>query len=185
MTSSDLIALAAAVISLLSLVSVIVFALLGRRYTKEQIAETQRQFRDINTPDVEISVHCQLNPPEERGVYLTATNHHPTITVNDLTVYAAGDSPTRKDAFVFMFLTFDDLGPTRTLKERSTRELGSVLEEHFPNHEPSGAVISKTEIEGIESFPMKLHYSFLPRIHGAEKIEGVRDLYFQVIRKKD
>lgn len=104
MTTSDQIALASAVISLTAVALTLVFGLLGRRYTKEQIKyvtsqieETKRQFAALNTPDVEVHVYCQGNPPEKRGVWLKATNHHPTITVNDLLVFAVGDSPSAKE----------------------------------------------------------------------------------------
>ena len=189
METSDQIALAAALISLLSLAATIVFAVLGRRYTKEQIKqanaqieEAKKQFLALNTPDVEIEIYCQLKPPEAAGVYLKATNHHPTITVSDLRVFAIGDSPSAKEAFTFSFLTFGDLKPMQTVADRSPVKLEKVLAEDFPTYDQSGAVIgSKRTGDGFDAFPLKLHFSFLPRLHGAQKVEGVRDLFFEVM----
>lgn len=189
METSDQIALAAAVISLLSLAATIVFAVLGRRYTKEQIKqanaqieEAKKQFLALNTPDVEMEIYCQLKPLEAAGVYLKATNHHPTITVSDLRVFAIGDSPSAKEAFTFPFLTFADLKPMQTVVNRSPVELEKVLAEDFPTYDQSGATISSKQAGGsFDAFPLKLHFSFLPRLHGAQKIEGVRDLFFEVM----
>jgi AAA+ ATPase superfamily predicted ATPase len=188
MDTSDRIALGAAVISLLSFAATFVFAVLGRRYTRQQIEQTQdqieetrTQFRAINTPDVEIEVYYQ--GADKRGVYLKATNHHPTITVNDLLVYVVGDSPSKKEAFTFYFLTFADLKPMQTLIDRSPVELERVLAEDFPAYDQSGAMITDRPIDSFDAFPMKLHYKFLSRLYGAVKVEGERDLYLLVMRK--
>jgi hypothetical protein len=188
--TSDRIALGAAVVSLLSFAATFVFAVLGRRYTRQQIKQTQdqidetkSQFRAINTPDVEIKVYYQS--AEKSGVYLRVTNHHPTITVNDLLVFVVGDSPTEKEAFNFYFLTFADLKPMQTLVDRSPIELESVLKKHFSGYDQSGAMIVDRPIgKSFDVYPMKLHYSFLPRLFGASKVEGERDLYFLVRRQE-
>ncbi|HET8702106.1 MAG TPA: hypothetical protein VFL97_10635, partial [Nitrococcus sp.] len=180
MKTSDQIALAAVVISSLSLIATVVFAFLGRRYTKEQIKqanaqieETRQQFLALNTPDVELEIYCRLKPPEQAGVYMKATNHHPTIAVGDLRVFATGDSPSAKAAFTFLFLTFNQLKPLQSVVERSPVALAKVLAEHFPMYDQSGAVIGSKPTGGnFDAFPLRLHFSFLPRLHGAQKIEG-------------
>lgn len=192
MTTSDQIALASAAVSLVALIVTFVFALLGRRYTKEQIKqvtfqieEAKRQFTALNTPDVEIDVFFQGNPPEKRGVWLKATNHHPTITVNDLRVFAVGDSPSAKEAFTFMFITFRDLKPMQMVAERSLQDFEETLQKHFPGYDSSGAVITDSPMgESFDAFPMKVHFSYLPRLHGAQKIEGVQAVWFEVMREK-
>lgn len=191
MTTSDQIALASAVLSLVALGATIVFALLGRKYTKEQIKqattqieEAKKQFVALNTPDVEIHVYTVGNPPERNGVWLKATNHHPTITVNDLVVYAIGDSPSEKEAFTFLFLTFGDLKPMQSVLDRSPMELKNVMTKHFPAYDSSSAMIVDTPASGsFDSFPIKIHFSFLPRLHGAQKVQGVQNLLFQVWRE--
>lgn len=162
-------------------------ALQGQLQTmREQLEETKRQFTAINTPDVEIQVYVQGNPPEKRGVWLKATNHHPSITVNDLLVYAVGDSPSEKEAFTFMFLTLADLKPMQSVVERSLQDLEPTLKKYFPDYDPSGALISDKPMGGdrFGHFPMKVHFSYRPRLHGAAKIEGVQDVYFSVRRAK-
>jgi len=159
-------------------------ALQGQLQTmREQLDEAKRQFITVNTPDVEIHVYC-VGVPEKRGVWLKATNHHPSITVNELRVYAVGDSPTAKEAFAFMFLTFDDLKPMQSVNERSVQDLEAMLKKHFPGYDSSGAFISDQPSGGdsFDNFPMKVHFSYLPRLHGAPKIEGVQDVCLEVMR---
>lgn len=161
-------------------------ALQGQLQTmREQLEEAKRQFITVNTPDVEINVYC-VGTAEKRGVWLKATNHHPSITVNDLRVYAIGDSPSEKEAFTFMFLTFGDLKPMQSVNERSLQDLESMLKKHFPGYDSTGALISDkpTGRDSFDNFPMKVHFSYLPRLHGAPKIEGVRDVRFEVMRAK-
>lgn len=152
---------------------------------REQLDETKRQFIAINTPDVEIHVYC-VGVPEKRGVWLKATNHHPSIAVNDLLVFAVGDSPSGKEAFTFMFMTFSDLKPTQSVVERSLQDLEPTLEKHFPGYDSSGAFISDKPMGGdsFDNFPMKVHFRYLPRLYGAPKIEGTQDVYFTVMRAK-
>jgi hypothetical protein len=153
---------------------------------REQLAEAKRQFTTTNTPDVEVHVYVQGKPPEQRWVWLKATNHHPTITVNDLLVYAVGDSPSEKEAFTFMFTTFGDLKPKQSVVERSLQDLEPALKKHFPGYDSSGAFISEKPLGGdrYHSFPMKVHFSYLPRLHGAPKVEGVQDVCLSVLRAK-
>lgn len=193
MSTSDKIAFGAAVISLLSLIVTIVFAILGRRYTKTQIQqvdaqirETKDQFTALNTPDVDIDINWRGKPAEQRGMWLKVTNHHPTITVTNLRVYAIGDSPTKKDAFNLMFLTPNDLKPMDTIEERSMLEIEPLLREHFPEYDSSGALISDDPMKGstFHSFPMKIYVSYHPRLINAQKIEYVKDAYFVVNGKK-
>ncbi len=161
-------------------------ALQGQLQTmREQLDEAKRQFTATNTPDVEVHVYC-VGVPEKRGVWLKATNHHPTITVNDLLVYVVGDSPTEKEAFTFMFTTFGDLKPMDSVVERSLQDLESTLKKHFPDYDSSGAFISDTQMGGdsFGHFPMKVHFKYLPRLHGAPKIEGVKNVWFSVMRAK-
>jgi hypothetical protein len=152
----------------------------------QQIEEAKRQFLAQNEPDVEFHVHTQVNPPEQAGVWLRVTNHHPTVTVNELLVYLEGDSPTEKAAYGLMFLTFDDLKPQQTRRERSIHSLDAVLAEHFPGVAPGGGHITHTAIHGAayDRYPVKLHYSYTPRYAGARKIEGTRDLFFEVMKPK-
>lgn len=154
--------------------------------TQRQLEEAKRQFTAINTPDVEVHVYVQGNPPEKRGVWLKATNHHPTITVNDLLVFAVGDSPSEKEAFTFMFTTFGDLKPMQSVLERSLQDLEPTLQKHFPTYDSSGALISDKPIgsASFDDYPMKVHFAYLPRLHGASKIEGVKDVHFSVMRAK-
>jgi hypothetical protein len=153
---------------------------------REQLDEAKRQFTAVNTPDVEVHVYVQGNPPEKRGVWLKATNHHSTITVNDLLVYVVGDSPAEKEAFTFMFTTFGDLKPMESVVERSLQDLEPTLKKHFPDYDSSGAFISDTQMGGdrFGHFPMKVHFKYLPRLHGAPKIEGRQDVWFSVMRAK-
>lgn len=118
-------------------------------------------------------------------MWLKATNHHPTITVNDLRVYAVGDSPSEKEAFTFMFTTFADLKPMQSTVERSLQDLEPTLKKHFREYDSSGAFISDTPMGGsFDSFPMKVHFSFLPRFAGAQKSEYIKDSWFSVMREK-
>lgn len=73
----------------------------------------------------------------------------------------------------------------QTVVDRSPVELEKVLAEHFPTYDQSGAVIGSKQTGGsFDAFPLKLHSSFLPRLHDALKIEGVRDLFFEVMHAK-
>lgn len=193
MLNSDKIALASAVVSVMALVATIVFALLGRKHTKEQIKqatiqfdEAKNQFLALNTPDVEIEVQCKFVPPEDRGIWLKATNHHPTITVNHLKVFVVGDSPAKKEAFTFFFLTFGELKPMQTILDRSPiMDLDSLMKLHFPTYNQSGGLFTDKAGGGsFDAFPIKVHFSFLPRLHGAQKVEGVQDLVFEVMHGK-
>jgi hypothetical protein len=191
MGTSDEIALASAVVSILALIVTLVFAVLGRRYTKEQIRQVasqieqaKQQFISLNTPDVEVDVYFQGKPAEERGLWLKVTNHHPTITVNDLRVFAVGDAPSKKEAFTLMFLTFGDLKPMQSVRERSLQDLESTLKEYFPGYNSSGALISDTPMDGesFENFPLKVHVEYRPRLHGAQQVKRVQNRYFSVMR---
>jgi hypothetical protein len=193
MTTADQIALLALIISVGALAATVLIALSTKadvraqlKTAMQQIDEAKRQFVAQNEPDVEFRVHVQLKPPEQAGVWLRVTNHHPTVAVNELLVYLVGDGPNEKEAYTLMFLTFNDLKPQQTLQERSLQSLDSALEKHFPGSAPGSAHITHTPIGGdsFDRYPVKLHYTYTPRYAGAKKVEGTRDLFLEVLRGK-
>jgi hypothetical protein len=156
------------------------------KLTKDQLDEMRRQFLAQNLPDIQIELVTRLNPPEKAGVYLRATNHHPTITVSDLRVYAIGDDPRKKEAYNLMFLTFGDLKPQQTIEALSVTALSRLMKDHFPDFHPDGGTTSDTPSPGdpFVDFPLKLYFSYTPRFQGAEKVSGTREMWFSVMRAK-
>src|SRR5688572_14454086 len=92
MNTSDRIALAAAIISLLSLLASAIFALLGWRYTREQIRQAKTEFRVLTIPHVTLSGECRVKPPPRR-LYLRATNNHSTVALTILNAFAMLEIP--------------------------------------------------------------------------------------------
>jgi hypothetical protein len=189
--TSDQIALLSAVISFIALGVTLVFAVLNRKYTRQQIkllanqVEDQRkQFEVANTPDVTVEIFVRGG--ERKRALMRATNNHPTIPVGNLIAVADGTSPSQKP-FHFRFGTMNDLKPQETIE---VEHLGGTLEEFirasFPGYEEDGGMISESVMRGgknSESFPMTLTYSYLPRLAGATKVERSRPLFILVWKK--
>ena len=116
MTPSDYLAIAAIAVSIVSLISGLVFSLITRRSSKQQIAnaneqieELRKQFKLSRSPDVELKLYVQRTHPDtsnfETALFYEATNHDPNITISDLNCMAVvGLSPPYDSSSILGFI---------------------------------------------------------------------------------
>jgi hypothetical protein len=192
MSTSDQIALIAAVVSILSLAATLIIAISTKaevraqlKQAAEQLEEAKRQFRAQNDPDVEARIYVVGTPPERAGLWLEVTNHHPTVTVNDLIAYLSGQGPDGASEFNLMFLTFGDLKPQQTLKERSLQTLDSVLSSQFGVKKQGSGMVSELKLggESFNHYPLTLHFTYVPRYAGASKVSKSKDYFLTILRE--
>ncbi len=188
MDTSDVIAVGALALSVLSLAASVAFAAVGRRHTRTQIAqadaqaaELRSQFDALNTPDVDVRIRTRLNPPEERGVWAEVTNNHPTIAVTDLTVSVDCRSAARPhSSYGFVFLLPDQVGPLQQVSERSPSTTDGALRYLYDDDVPRQAILTEHASAGSEQIPVQVRYGFLPRRHGAERVQREKQIYLEV-----
>jgi hypothetical protein len=182
--TSDRIALAAAIISLLSLLASGVFAFFGWRYTKEQIRQAKTEFRVLTIPHVTLSGHCELAPPPRR-LYLQATNNHSTVALTILNAFAVLELPSGKVQLPLSNENDEDeLVPHARVGVHHA--LDEILAEHFSAYSQSAGAaihIKPTGAPNTDAFPLKFHFSFLPQIDDPTPVERVRELFFEVTRE--
>jgi len=189
MSTADQISLLALIVSVGALAATIIIALSTKREVREQLKnaqaqldETKRQFMAQNDPDIQFDIQVRASPPDKASVRLRVTNHHPSVTVNELLVYLVGDAPTEPEAYQLMFLTFADLKPQQTLEENSLQSLDSVLAKHFLGSQSGGAIISTMPLGGasFKQYRLTLHYGYTPRYAGAKPVKGTKDFLLNV-----
>jgi len=190
--TSDWIAAGSAFISFVSVLVSILFGRSTRRYAREQIELAKKQFAADKTPDVEVKVFCQRKKPGthdmEMGLFLQATNHHPTIPVNQLSVFLLVEKIGDCSGCSFMFPTFSDLKPGQTTKLESLQNFETMIPRIFPASTVKSSIIGDKlsafmSMKDYEKYPAFLTVRFLPRVAAAAMIEREMEMYLFVERK--
>lgn len=191
--TSDWIAAGSALVSFVSVLVSILFGRSTRRYAREQIELAKKQFAADKTPDVEVKVFCQRKKPGthdmEMGLFLKATNHSPTIPVNQLSVFLLVEKIGECSGCSFMFPTFSDLKPAQTTQIESLQQFEKIIPTIFPASTVKGSIIGDKSsffmtMKDYEKYPAFLTVRFLPRVVGAAMIEREEEMYLFVERKE-
>ena len=190
---SDKIAAFAAVLGIISLFVSIYSAWSTKKYAKEQIELTKQQFVAASMPDIEANVFCQRKNPNSHdftmGLFLEATNHSQSISVNKITVTISSEPFGESKGFGNFFLTFDDLKPGQKIKMESFNEYEKMVENSFPPNTVEDSVLARqddsfyTSLKDYEKYPATINISYLPRITGANEVKKEEQVYLLVKRK--
>jgi len=197
MLASDRIALAALVvaviaasISALSLLSTIILAVWGLRYTKEQIRQNHEQLAEAKSeflanaiPEIEMEMSYSESP--KRDIVLAVRNHHLTAHVTILKAIAIGYSPAGKEAFQLTYWSGTesyDLRATKHVKIDSDEGLDFVFSKLSIDSKSVSCEIRSKPSGSVKtvSFPLKLQFSFLPRFFGAQKVERDHEVFLEI-----
>jgi hypothetical protein len=148
---------------------------------QSQLTLANQTYAANNLPNIAIEIYSQVNPPENKGFWLKATNHHATIAIDNLVVTASLRSPSGDD-IGFLFPILRSLEAGKTIKTISNHDMDTLLKTYFVDFDPSGAMIHETpsESDSFASFPMQVLYSYLPCFTGASNVENTKTLYFRV-----
>src|SRR5262249_18637102 len=146
--TSDKIALGALIISVLTLVWTIVSSILDRKYTRQQISDSQRQFSETHTPTVTAKV-----AKDSEGLYLQIHNDSSTIAANQFTAKLSGSLPPGGK------IEFTDI-PSDIEPSADVTVRGSTT---ITNINTITMDAKNTFILNTDTFPLSLVYSYLPK----------------------
>jgi hypothetical protein len=195
MTPSDYIAIAALVVSVVSLIIGLVFSLATRQYSKQQISnaneqleELRRQFKLSRSPDVELKLYVQRTHPDTKNfqtaLFNEATNHDPQIAITNLSCMASVDLPQPHGSISIIGVIGVTLAPGESIKQKTS--IGNTEEfraRYFPDHEDCGFVVTEPDrpwTKKSERHPLTVFWSYKPRVADGEEVKIERKMFLEV-----